>query len=80
MSQREERAKTPSCREEGKSWYTSVIHPWLLEPMHVESPRSVSVRLGQRALACPAAGIRGTRLAGHRTSVESQMVGRKLSK
>lgn len=47
--------------------------------MHAEAPRSESVRLGQRVLACPEARIRGTRLTGHRTTVQSQMVGRELS-
>lgn len=73
-SQRRERAKTLGCREKGKSWYTNMIHLWLLEKMHAEAPRSESVRLGQRVLACPEARIRGTR-----TTVQSQLVGRELS-
>eukprot|EP00069_Balaena_mysticetus_P004951 bmy_04541T0 len=42
--QRGERAKTLGCREKGKSWYTNMIHLWLLEKMHAEAPRSESVQ------------------------------------
>lgn len=51
-----------------------MIHLWLLEKTHAEAPRSESVGLGRRVLACPEARTRGTR-----TTVQSQLVGRELS-
>lgn len=61
-----ERAKTPGCREKAKSCSTTMLPPWLLaNVLHVGSPRGVSVRHGQHALACPEAKMEGTRLTRH---------------